>query len=437
MRAEIVFTGTELLLGQILNTHAQCLGQELAGMGIPVVRHTTVGDDWTELTGAVREALGRADLVITTGGLGPTSDDLTMRAVAAVLELPLVVNETVRLGIEEYFKKRGQTVPDNIFRQAYFPEGAMILPNTTGTAPGCIIEKDGRIVVVLPGPPRELIPMFADHVVPFLSKKLARDTVLKFRVLRVTGIAEYAVQERLQGLGEQSNPRIGYIAKPGEVYIRIAAEGRDAAEAERLVAEMAAEINRRLGEHVFAFDEEKIEETVVKLLVNAGYTVAFAESCTGGLVSARLTDVSGSSACFKGGVVAYANAVKEQVLNVPAAVLQQKGAVSPETAAAMAEGIKRRLQADIGVGITGIAGPTGGTAEKPVGLVYIAAAFPGGTEVKRFNFPGRRFAVRQGAANAALKMLRDFLESKQAKIVSSEALDDRTTYCSPFEYSQG
>ncbi|MEW6572079.1 MAG: competence/damage-inducible protein A [Bacillota bacterium] len=425
MRAEIVFTGTELLLGQILNTHAQCLGQELAGMGIQVVRHTTVGDDWEELTGAVREALARADLVITTGGLGPTSDDLTMDAVAAVLGLPLMINQTVHAWIEEYFNKRGQAVPENIFRQAYFPEGATILPNAAGTAPGCIIEKDGRIVVVLPGPPRELIPMFADHVVPFLSKKLGRDTVLKLRILRVTGIAEYAVQERLQGLGEQGNPRIGYIAKPGEVYIRIAAEGRDAAEAERLVAEMAAEITGRLGEHVFAFDEEKIEETVVKLLVDAGYTVAFAESCTGGLVSARLTDVPGSSACFKGGVVAYANAVKEQVLDIPAAVLQ-KGAVSPETAVAMAEGIKRRLQTDIGVGITGIAGPTGGTTEKPVGLVYIAVVFPVGTKVKEFNFPGRRFAVRQGAANAALKMLRDFLGSAQSVPVKDS---DETPDC--------
>lgn len=412
MRAEIVFTGTELLLGQILNTNAQCLGQELAGMGIQVLRHTTVGDDWEELVGAIREALGRAELVITTGGLGPTSDDLTMSAVAAVLGLPLVINESVRAWIEEYFSKRGQAAPKNIFRQAYFPEGAMILQNAAGTAPGCIIEKDGRIVVVLPGPPRELIPMFGDYVVPFLNKRLARKTILKFSVLRVTGIAEYAVQERLQDLGELGNPRIGYITKPGEVCIRITAEGHDAAETERLVAEMAAEIERRLGEHIFAFDGEKIEETVVKLLVDTGCTVAFAESCTGGLVSARLTDVPGSSACFKGGVVAYTNVVKEQVLDVPAAVLRQKGTVSPETAAALAEGIKRQLATDIGVGITGIAGPTSGTAEKPVGLVYIAVASPKGTKVKEFNFPGRRFAVRQGAANAAFKMLRDFLESK-------------------------
>lgn len=412
VRAEIVFTGTELLLGQIINTHAQFLGQEFAGMGIQIVRHTTVGDDWEELTGAIREALGRAELVITTGGLGPTSDDLTMDAIAAVLGLPLVISETVCAWIEEYFDKRGQAVPESLFRQAYFPEGAMILPNPAGTAPGCIVERDGRIVVVLPGPPRELIPMFTDHVVPFLNKRLDRKSVWKFGVLRVTGIAEYAVQERLQDLGRLGNPRIGYITRPGEVYIRIAAQGHDTAEAERLIGEMAAEIERRLGEYVFAFDEEKVEETVVKLLVDTGYTVAFAESCTGGLVSARLTDVSGSSACFKGSVVAYANAVKEQFLDVPAAVLRQKGAVSRETAAALAEGVKQRLLTDIGVGITGIAGPTGGTAEKPVGLVYIAVASPQGTKVKEFNFSGRRFAVRQGAANAALKMLRDFLKAK-------------------------
>lgn len=415
MRAEIIFTGTELLLGQIINTHAQCLGQELAGLGIEVVRHTTVGDDWERLTRAIREALERVDLVITTGGLGPTTDDLTMGAVADVLELPLVMDESVLAWIREIFARRGKPVPENVVRQAYFPEGATILPNATGTAPGCIVEKTGKIVVALPGPPRELTPMLEDHVVPFLSKRVVRDSVFGFRVLRVTGIAEYDVQERLQDLGGQGNPGIGYIAKPGEVHIRITAKGKSAAETERLIAGVMSQVEMRLRDYIFAVDDEDIEAVVGKLLGTAGYTIALAESCTGGLVASRLTDVPGSSEYFKGGVVAYANDVKEKVLGVPAAVLEQNGAVSPETAVAMAEGIRKVIGADIGVGITGIAGPTGATLEKPVGLVYIAVATPAGTESKRFNFPGGRFAVRLGAANASFKMVRDFLEDDLKK----------------------
>ncbi|MEW6183343.1 MAG: competence/damage-inducible protein A [Bacillota bacterium] len=410
MRAEIIFTGTELLLGQIINTHAQCLGQELAGLGIEVVRHTTVGDDWETLTLAIREALERTDLVMTTGGLGPTTDDLTMGAVADVLNLPLVMEESVLGWIREFFVKRGKPVPDNVVRQAYFPEGATILPNAMGTAPGCIIEKAGKIVVALPGPPRELTPMFEDHVVPFLSRRIVQESVFGFRVLRVTGIAEYDVQERLQDLGGQGNPGIGYIAKPGEVHVRITAKGGSAAETERLINGVISQVEMRLRDYIFAVDDEDIEAVVGRLLGTAGYTIALAESCTGGQIASRLTDVPGSSAYFKGGIVAYANAVKESVLGVPAAVLERNGAVSPETAAAMAEGVKRIIGADIGVGVTGIAGPTGATPEKPVGLVYIAVATPAGTGSKRFNFPGGRFAVRLGAANASFKMVRDFLE---------------------------
>jgi len=411
VRAEIIFTGTELLLGQVLNTHAQCLGQELAALGVEIVRHTTVGDDWEGLTSALREALRRADLIITTGGLGPTSDDLTLAAVADVLGLPLVLNETVLSWIKEYFARRGQAVPENLTRQAYFPEGAIVLPNAAGTAPGCIVEKEGKIIVSLPGPPRELTPMFEDHVVPFLSKRLARGGVLNFRVVRVTGIAEYAVQDLLRDLEGKEKVQLGYIAKPGEVHVRIAAVGRDAAEAQQLVAEMLKEVRARLSDYIFAYDEESIEEVAGKLLAAKGYTVAVAESCTAGMVAARLTDVPGSSAYFMGGIVAYDNKVKEKILGVQMEILRDKGAVSPETAAAMAEGVRRLLCTDAGIGITGIAGPTGGTPEKPVGLVYIAVAVPGQTVVKKYNFPGRRFAVRQGAANAALKMLRDLLEN--------------------------
>jgi nicotinamide-nucleotide amidase len=254
--------------------------------------------------------------------------------------------------------------------------------------------------------------MFREHVLPVLRGNTVSDSVIRFRVIRVTGIAEYAVQERLQDLGGQGNPGIGYIVKPGEVHVRITAKGHDAAEADRMIAAMVSEVQNRLADHIFAFDEEEIERVVGKLLISAGYTIAFAESCTGGLVASRLTDVPGSSAYFKGCVVAYTNAVKEKVLGISADTLQRTGAVSPETAAAMAESIKTLAEADIGVGITGIAGPGGATPQKPVGLVYIAVATPAGTELKRFNFPGGRLAVRQGAVNAAFKMVRAFLEQE-------------------------
>lgn len=412
MKVEVVFTGTELLIGQVVNTHAEFLGSELASLGTEVVRFTTVGDNWEKLCQAIREALARADLVITTGGLGPTTDDLTMSAVASVLELPLVLDEPALSSIQDFFAKWGKPVPENIIRQAYFPQGAKVLPNATGTAPGCIVEKGEKTVVILPGPPRELVPMFRDHVVPILQRKTVYGSVVRFRVIRVTGIAEYAVQERLQDLGGQGNPGIGYIVKPGEVHVRITAKGRDAAEAERMVAGVVSEVQNRLSDYIFAFDEENIEKIVGRLLISAGYTIALAESCTGGLVASRLTDVPGSSAYFKGCIVAYANTVKEKVLGVPAELLEQKGAVSPETARAMAEGVKAITGADIGVGITGIAGPGGATSQKPVGLVYIAVAAPAGTELKGYNFPGGRLAVRQGAANAAFKMVRAFLEQE-------------------------
>ena len=411
MRAEIIFTGTELLLGQVLNTHAQYLGRELSALGIGISRHTTVGDDWDELRKVLREALERAELVITTGGLGPTTDDITLAAIADVLGLPLVLNETVLSWIEEYFAKRNQPVPENLTRQAYFPAGATLLPNAAGTAPGCVVEKNNRTVIALPGPPHELMPMFETHVMPFLASRLSAKGTLYFRVVKVTGLAEFAVQNLLRNLEGREKVRLGYIAKPGEVHVRIAAEGCDAAEARELVTGMVEEVHARLGDFIFAYDEECIEDVTGKLLRAKGYTVAVAESCTGGLLSARLTDIPGSSAYFMGGVVAYDNETKKRILGVREEILREKGAVSFQTAVAMAEGVRRLLSTDAGIGITGIAGPSGGTPEKPVGLVYVAVAVPGKTVVKKYLFSGGRFAVRQGAANAALKMLRDLLES--------------------------
>ncbi|RDV81299.1 competence/damage-inducible protein A [Ammonifex thiophilus] len=412
MKAEIIFTGTELLLGQIVNTHAQYLGERLSALGIETTRQVTVGDDWEGITKALREALGRADLVIITGGLGPTEDDLTMAAVAEVLGRPLVLYEQALRRIDEYFAAQGRTTPPNVVKEAYLPEGAELLPNETGTAPGCLLEDKGKILVILPGPPRELQPMYEKYVEPHLRRKLGTEAgVFYYRVLKLTGISECATQEKLKDLAASLvNPRIGYIVKPGEVHIRVSATASTQEEARHKVEELLKRVEERVKDYVFAYDEEQIEEVVGRLLRDRGFTIGVAESCTGGLLGGRLTDVPGSSDYFLGGVIAYANEVKEQVLGVPLEVLRTVGAVSSQTAQAMAEGVKRLLGTTLGVGITGIAGPGGATPQKPVGLVYIALATPEGTEVKRFEFPGHRAAVRQGAVNGALMLVRRYLE---------------------------
>ncbi|MGO0122607.1 competence/damage-inducible protein A [Desulfothermobacter acidiphilus] len=414
MRAEIIFTGTELLLGQIVNTHAKYLGEKLAALGIEVTRQITIGDDWESITGVLREALERADLVIITGGLGPTEDDLTMGAVAEVRGVPLVLNQEALASIEKYFTAQGRTVPSNVVKEAYLPAGAQLLPNDNGTAPGCLLEVNGKILVVLPGPPRELQFMYERYVEPVLRARLGeRSETLFYRILKLTGISECSVQEKLKDLAAaSSNPKIGYIVKPGEVHVRVAATAASPEQAQALAEDLFRKVEERVSDYIFARDDEQIEEVVGRLLRNRGLTLGVAESCTGGLLGGRLTEVPGSSDYFLGGVISYANEVKERVLGVPGSTLQMVGAVSSETAKAMAEGVRRLLGSSLGLSITGIAGPGGATPRKPIGLVYVALATSTGTEVKRFEFSGHRAAVRQGAVNGALMLLRRHLEKE-------------------------
>ncbi|MGB9802871.1 competence/damage-inducible protein A [Desulfofundulus sp.] len=412
MQAEFIFTGTELLLGEVLNTHAQYLGQQMAARGIEVVLHTTVGDDWDRLARALEDALGRADLIIVTGGLGPTTDDLTKDTVARVLGLPMVIDEPTLQRLQEFMASRGATVSGSMARQACFPAGARVLPNPAGTAPGALLEHRGRVIILLPGPPRELKAMFETSVAPYLDSLGNRGTVTRTRLLKVTGISESGVQELIGDLGGQGNPGIAYVAKPGEVHVRISARAADGAAADQMVNGLLEKVRERLADYVFGMDEDVLEEVVGRLLAEKGLTCALAESCTGGLTAARLTSIPGSSAYFLGGVVAYDNRVKEKVLGVPAGVLQTHGAVSRQVALAMAEGVRSLTGAHLGLSITGIAGPGGGTPAKPVGLTYIALAAPDGTSYREFRFPGHRQAVRQGAANAALNMIRLYLLSR-------------------------
>jgi len=411
MKAELIFTGSELLLGHMLNSHSQYLGMRLSEIGIEVILHTTVGDDWGRLGQVLRQAMERSDLIITTGGLGPTTDDLTKKTVANVLNLPMALDEKALAAIRGFFNNRGLVMPESNKKQACFPASAVILPNSRGTAPGALIERENKIIAMLPGPPGELTAMFEESLAPFLFKKIRGGTVTRYKVFKLTGISESAVYDRVKDLGGQGNPGIAYVAKPGEVQVRIMAWA-SSEQAEKMVADLSEKVRRRLVGYIFGYDEEVLEDVVGKLLLEKGLSIAVAESCTGGLITARLTDIPGSSGYLKGGVVAYSNEVKNEVLAVPPDVLGQYGAVSKQTAVAMAEGVKKLTGSNLGLAVTGIAGPGGGSAAKPVGLVYISLAADDGTCCREYRFPGERPAVRQGTANAALNMVRHYLLAK-------------------------
>jgi len=414
LQAEVISTGTEILLGYIVNTDAQYLSRELARLGIEVTLHTVVGDDREIMKSALRDALKRVDLVFTTGGLGPTSDDITKEVVAEVLGRPIVLDEESLKAMEAFFAAQGKGLPEAVVRQAYFPAGARVLPNPVGTAPGAIIQVDGKAIVILPGPPRELRAMFTTSVVPYLEALPGRGPVLYVRVYKLTSIPEYAVHDALRDLAATTNPTLGFLARPGEVHVRVTARAGTAEEARKLVDLTGAEIYRRLGEYVFATDDEKIEATVGTLLQKCGLTLSVAESCTAGLLGGRITNVPGSSAYFLGGVIAYSNELKERILGVPRETLDRCGAVSEETAVAMVRGVCALTGADIGLAVTGVAGPGGGTSEKPVGLVYIALAAEQHLDCRRFVLPGHRGAVREGTVNTALNMLKRYLENLSA-----------------------
>ncbi|MFX4260831.1 competence/damage-inducible protein A [Pelotomaculum propionicicum] len=412
MKAELIFTGTELLLGHILNTHAQYLGAKLSGMGIEVDLNTTVGDNRETMIDVLRQALDRSSLIIITGGLGPTTDDITVEVVAEVFGLPLILDQVSLKAIKRIFQSRSAIMPESNVKQAYFPRGAIILPNNVGTAPGAILEIGNKIVMMLPGPPHELTYMFEDAVTPYLAGKTGGSEVIRYRVFKLTGISESAVQDLLKDLGGQGNPGIAYMAKPGEIQVRISARGADSGQADALLADFAGKVRSRVEKYIFACDEAVLEELVGKLLLERGLSIGVAESCTGGLIAARLTDIPGSSAYFKGGVVSYSNEMKNRVLGVDIKILDSFGAVSRETAEAMAAGVRAGTGADLGLAVTGIAGPAGGTAAKPRGLVYVALAAGDITICRGHHFPGIRMAVRQGTVNASLNMVRQYLLDK-------------------------
>ena len=416
MKAEIIAIGSELLTPDRLDTNSLFLTEQLNRLGIEVVRKLVVGDQRGQIRDSFREALGRAELVISIGGLGPTEDDLTREALAELLGRRLILNEAILLGIQARFRRLGRQMPEINQRQAMVPEGAIVLENTQGTAPGLWLETDGRIVILLPGPPQELKPMFTQEVEGRLAWRTTAVRLYK-RELRVAGMAESDVEQRIAPIYTRyPDAQTTILASPGEVQIHLRAWSADATAAEKLLKEMVERIVMALGENIFTTKGESLEEVVARDLNLNGATIAVAESCTGGLLAQRLTSIPGSSSYFLGGVVCYSNDLKRVWVDVPADLLESKGAVSMEVARALAEGIRRRSGSTLGLAVTGIAGPGGGSPEKPVGTVHVALAERAGGKERTLHLPGDRDRIRWQASQAALDLVRrHFLYAQQGK----------------------
>jgi len=415
MNVELINTGSELMLGRVLNTHQQWLCRRLTDLGYSVSRQVAVPDSGPAIQQAAREALARADLVITTGGLGPTSDDLTRECLARMLGRPLREDPALRARLKEFFEARHRAMPERTRVQALVPEGAVVLPNLHGTAPGLALEVapnpfrsggSSSWLILLPGPPRELRPLFSDAVAPFLARVLPPAGQFVGRTLRTTGLGESVVEETIAGPLQalvQAGLELGYCARPGQVDVRLAARG---ARAQERVDEAGRIVANLLGPRLYAVGEEELEAVLVRLLTARNQTLALAESCTGGCIAHRVTNVPGASAVLLVGLVAYSNDAKRKFLGVRPETLAQHGAVSEPVAREMAEGARRETGADYALSVTGIAGPAGGTAAKPVGTVFVALAGPFPTLVERRFNPYDRETFKEVTAQQALDLLR-------------------------------
>ncbi|HEY8228231.1 MAG TPA: competence/damage-inducible protein A [Pyrinomonadaceae bacterium] len=406
LTAEIIAIGSELLAPDRTDTNSLWLTEQLNRLGIEVKLKTIVGDDDARLEEAIKDATRRSKVVITTGGLGPTEDDITRKVTARALGRRLLLDEQVLAEIRQRFQSFGVSMPERNSRQAMVIEDAEVLPNPNGTAPGMFIDHQGTAIVLLPGPPRELKPMFENYVAHRLTSRAGNQKVVR-RMLRVAGMGESAVDEKIAPVySRYENPQTTILFNQSEIEIHLTARGRTEKDAETLLDRLSEEIEERLGNSIFAFAGETMEQVVGLKLSVGGYTLAVAESCTGGLVAQRLTEIPGSSKYFIEGVVAYSNEAKMRTLGVEPILLLHHGAVSAPVAEAMAEGIRKRAGTDFGLSITGIAGPGGATEDKPVGLVFVALAMEGNIEHRKLIIPGDRHLVRWRASQAALDLLR-------------------------------
>lgn len=406
LSAEIIAIGSELLAHDRTDTNSLWLTERLHRIGIDVKLKTIVGDDDARLEEVIKDAVKRSRVVITTGGLGPTEDDITRKVVARALGRRLSLDEKLLSEIRTRFQSFGVSMPERNSRQAMVIDGAEILPNPNGTAPGLYLEQENCAIALFPGPPREMNPMFENHVQGRLEK-LAGDKRFARRILRVAGLGESAVDEKIAAIYTQyDNPQTTILFNSSEIEIHLRAHGRTEADAETLLDDLSLKIEKALGNSIFSFRGETMEEVVGRRLTITGFTLAVAESCTGGLIAQRLTNVPGSSKYFIEGVVTYSNESKTRLLGVDKKVIKEFGAVSQQVARDMARGVRHKAKSDFGLSVTGIAGPDGGSEEKPVGLVYIALADDAHTQHKRFMIPGDRELIRWRASQAALDMLR-------------------------------
>ena len=405
---EIISVGTELLLGHVTNTDARDISEMLSKIGINVKYHTVVGDNPERLRRCVETAKSRADIIITTGGLGPTCDDLTKQILAEAFGLKLVENKTERDGLYDYIRY-GMKFSDNNFTQALLPEGCTVFHNNCGTAPGCGFEKDGKIVVMIPGPPKECNAMFRESAVPYL-RRLSEELIVSHSV-RIFGIGESSIDDIFADeMNRMTNPTMAPYAKECDCLLQITAKAKSEDEAESMIAPVMEHVMKRLGDFVYGVDVECIEESVIKLLREKNMTFSAAESCTGGELAKRFTDMPGASAFFKGGVVTYTNEAKAKLLGIDPALIEEKGAVSYEVAKAMAENVRTLLGTDIGVGVTGLAGPDGDGVHE-VGTVFVSLAVEGETFVKELHLGAMRTRsfVRRMAGNHVYDMMRRWL----------------------------
>ena len=415
MTAEIICVGTELLLGNIVNTNAAFLSEKLAYLGINCYFQTVVGDNRDRLLSVINTALSRADILIFSGGLGPTEDDLTKETVAEALGKKLIRDKWAEQEIADYFALRGRIPTDNNWKQADVIEGCEVLYNKNGTAPGIFVSEGEKTVILLPGPPLELKSMFTDSVMPKLQQKCGQ--VFYSETVKIVGPGESSVETQiLDMLNTQENPTIAPYAKTGEVHLRVTARAKDEKEAREKTAPVVEELYRRFGKAVYTTDaDETLEMALTKLLIKKKYTMTTAESCTGGMIAARMVNAPGVSAVLKSGFITYANEAKEELLGVSHDTLEKFGAVSRETAEEMAEGAVKAAHTDAAVAVTGIAGPDGGTKEKPVGLVYIAVNVRGNVEVREYHFSGSRQKIRESVTAAALTFLREKLLASEER----------------------
>jgi nicotinamide-nucleotide amidase len=406
LTAEIIAVGSELLTPEKTDTNSLWLTEKLMGLGVEVKLKTIVGDDEARLEETIRDALKRSDIVITTGGLGPTEDDVTRQVSARAAGRELKYHEDLEIDLRERFRRWGREMPEINKRQAFVIDGAEILPNPNGSAVGMMLNEDGKFLIVLPGPPREMQPMFENHVLETLRSVAGNVSVVR-RVLRVSGMGESAVDEVIAPI-YTAYPAVqtSILFNRTEIEIHFYASAKSEAEGAKLLDELASKVADALGPAVFAMNGETMEEVVGKLLKQRNETVSVAESCTGGMIGMRLTDIAGSSAYFLEGVVTYSNDAKKRALDVPAATLETYGAVSPQTAEAMAAGMRRRAGTDYAIAVTGIAGPDGGSDEKPVGTVFVGYADKTTAKSIRLTLPGDRYLIRWRSSQAALDYLR-------------------------------